>query len=809
MSKVVKSGTKGNVFTSKAMKKSSIMNTKSQSRFTSRRSDISVSHTHSRRSVTLSESKLTDGKSAGGQRLGLIVLDEDGNDVTPKPLHSYDPTVQKSGFFGSDNQSTVGTPTDVMSFTSVYQSFAQPFSRSIYGSTSNRSAKSKRSSIESSGEITESGPEVTTGFADVMTVRREEVEDLTDEDLNKMVDVILEETDTIWMFEQKGIAVSEESEESQIIQTKNTAYEELCKTKEGNDRFAERGMQTFNFAQKHKEIQAEKVGLTDAAINVTSWDMYDTYASKEEPPTSDSNEGIIEKRGRSLGGGGERRGSRDGSVGTSRVTESRASMLTMSVMGEPEPDPSPQPTTTETNETGVNPQWEKISNSESILKHLVVMERVVTENIYQPKQATYRGMSVLIDPDKEMEDAENATGGGSPDIMTAIGPTIDRLWSYSSPMTKGRNVSSMTWNKVNPDILAVGYGQFGFNEQNKNKGSLTCCWNLKNPEFPERVFHSKASVTALDFSSVYPNLLAVGLYDGTVCIYNVRNMTDQPVVDSFDCTGKHSSPVWQLCWIERERGLGEDRSEILISISADGRVVQWSIRKGFECSDLMKLKRTGSKNPQKKKEKAEALISRQAPGMCFDFHAKDSNMYLAGTEEGLIHKCSCSYNEQFLDTYTGHTGPLYKVRWSPYCPDVFLSCSSDWSIRLWKQTELKPVLNFFSTTKAVHDICWSPYSSTVFCAVNEGAVEIWDLKTNTLDPLITNLASPGMKFSCAIFSLNSNSVLVGDSDGHVSVYQLRNMSDKNEDKDASALSNIMNSTISSQVDKNSDEKRKE
>jgi len=38
----------------------------------------------------------------------------------------------------------------------------------------------------------------------------------------------------------------------------------------------------------------------------------------------------------------------------------------------------------------------------------------------------------------------------------------------------------------------------------------------------------------------------------------------------------------------------------------------------------MKLKRTGSKNSQKKKEKSEAFISRQAPGMCFDFHHKVS-----------------------------------------------------------------------------------------------------------------------------------------------------------------------------------------
>ena len=31
-----------------------------------------------------------------------------------------------------------------------------------------------------------------------------------------------------------------------------------------------------------------------------------------------------------------------------------------------------------------------------------------------------------------------------------------------------------------------------------------------------------------------------------------------------------------------------------------------------------------------------------------------TSSYLACTEEGYIHKCSCSYNEQVLETYTGH-----------------------------------------------------------------------------------------------------------------------------------------------------------
>nr|XP_039271960.1 dynein intermediate chain 4, axonemal-like [Styela clava] len=793
---------------------SGILTNTSQNRFTSRRSDITASQ--SRKSVSVSESKLGDSRIGG--HVGRIVRDEDGNDVTPKRLFIQDPSnvpKHQSQLFGSD-QSTVGTPTDFMSAASIYQTgttsaYAQPFSRSIFDATSNRSAKSKTmSSIDSNGEITEGGPEITTGLADVQIMRQEVKEILKEEDLNKIVDITLEESDTIWLFEQKQTALSTEGEDFADIDKRNQAYEELVKSRAGNDRYVATGMQTFNDAFKHKDIQTERIGLVETGVTVTNWDMYDTYQKEEasKPPATSTGRatatsGDISRPMSTMSVTGSKLKSEEESMSTSQITGSRASMITASVAGEPENESRTRSKSVVSNyDPNSDPAVEAILNSDELKQHLVVMERVVTENIYQPRQAMYRGLNVIRDPDKVEPEKDNAIVG-SPDLLMTMGPTLDRLWAYSCSITKGRNVSGMAWNKMNKDILAVGYGQFGFNEQNKTKNGLACCWNLKNPEYPERVFHTKAGVTAIDFSSANPNLLAVGLYDGTVCIYNVRSTKDSPVLDSFECIGKHSSPVWQLCWIDRDRGTGDEKSEVLISICADGRIVQWSIRKGFECTDLMKLKRTVAKNQQKKKEKAEAFISRQAPGLCFDFHAKDTNIYLAGTEEGAIHKCSCSYNEQYLDTYVGHTGPMYKIRWSPFSPDVFLSSSADWSIRLWMQSELKPVLNLFSSTKAVHDICWSPYNPTVFCSVNEGSVEIWDLSINTLDPIIVSLASPGIKLSCATFSKNSNSILVGDSDGQVSIYQLRDMGGTST-KQSNALMSLIESTLSSQLQRNDD-----
>ena len=62
----------------------------------------------------------------------------------------------------------------------------------------------------------------------------------------------------------------------------------------------------------------------------------------------------------------------------------------------------------------------------------------------------------------------------------------------------------------------------------------------------------------MDFSLTNPNLLAVGLYDGTIAVYNVKVSDSDPVLDTFECNQRHTAPVWQLKWIQKEKGKGMD-----------------------------------------------------------------------------------------------------------------------------------------------------------------------------------------------------------------------------------------------------------
>lgn len=111
-----------------------------------------------------------------------------------------------------------------------------------------------------------------------------------------------------------------------------------------------------------------------------------------------------------------------------------------------------------------------------------------------------------------------------------------------------------------------------------------------------------------------------------------------------------------------------------------------------------------------------------AGGCCFDFHLKASHLFVVGTEEGKIFKCSKEYSSENLLSFQGHAMSVYAVRYNPYHENYFLSCSADWTVKLWDHNDPKPIITF-DLNGSVGDVAWAPYSSTVFAAVTaEGKV---------------------------------------------------------------------------------------
>ncbi|UJR34108.1 hypothetical protein I4U23_021515 [Adineta vaga] len=576
----------------------------------------------------------------------------------------------------------------------------------------------------------------------------------------------LTETETMFILSIDSYIVANDATDLETIQKQNERYVELCKSRQGSDVFSDRGMNTFNNTVKNKEVQSEKIYSQSREAYASIADMYDSERGESK---------II------LGKSTHDTQTQDEPLTHTDVTRSVSSGVDKSHgtrLSEQSIDETmrKQAVTKSTNEQVEDPQ---LFDSSKIAMSVFVMERILNSNTNQLKQAVYRGLTPLTDREEK--------------TIAYSGLTLDKLFAYSADLTNNKNVSALAWNKKNSDLLAVGYGPFEYNDQ---RDGLVCCWCLKNQEYPERYYHTPSAVTTIAFSVKFPSLLAVGLFDGTVNVYNVQNNVDKPLLDTEEVPGKHTAPVWQLYWLGVEKSRDDDTGEVLMSVSTDGRVTQWLLRKGFESNDFMKLKRILTKQTIQRRDnsreprisKSENLLYRASGGLCFDVCPDDSTIYLCGTEEGLIHRCSFANNEQYLDTYSGHSGPIYRLVWSPLAKDVFLSSSADWSVSLWTIDRTQPCITFSSRKKPVFDICWSPKSATMFCCANEDAVEVWDISRNTLEPIDVILTTHPYIFTSITYAPNSECVLAGTNLGSVVVYNLTNLP---KPTDANELMNII------------------
>ncbi|KAM9789891.1 dynein axonemal intermediate chain 4 [Neosynchiropus ocellatus] len=731
-------------------------------------------------SSLVSPSRRSLSQAAGSRLLDkrhiVRVIDEDGNDVTPLPLLQAETSgsqTRSSRLFLDDF--SAGSASDN---TTASGSFSMPFSRSILGS----SRKSSQSTIDSvNEEIEETFGKRDTPVNIPDTQKKRDIvetveEQVTEEMLSEIIDINITESDTISLLDIPSTTVSVDADDADVLRKRNSRYVKACRSRTSSDKHVDRAMQTLNGATKNKQIQSDSVVKVDAGASATPWDIFDTFHSLEQSEDTAQRLDPERPKFREAAADSSRGAERSESSSLASTGSASSSMRELESLGDT---------------AGAESELQVILHSETFRHSLLVMQRSILASACQSKLAAYRQLPVLNDPDEpkhiykeEQEVEENSSS-----------PVLDHLWTYTCDLSRGLNVSCMAWNKKNQDLLAVGYGHFDCRDQ---AAGLVCCWSIKNSKWPERVITCESAVTSLDFSANNPSQLAVGTQDGSIAIYDLQSPAGAAkLVSSRDCSNKHLGPVWQLRWTRQELSLvGEEKVEALFSVAEDGRVCKWFVSKnGFDCQDLMKLKRLSTIKAvgNKTRKNTESLLSAHTAGMCFDFHPSDSSVYLAGTWEGLIHKCSCSNNQQYLETYRKHFCPVNNISWSPHAPDLFLSCSSDWTIQLWKQDDTRPLLGFTSSQRAVRDIKWSPTWATVFGAINEEQLAIWNLESSLLDPVVIQSAPSGVKLSCLLFG-QTNCVLVGDSAGQVMLYQLKNLR-LDEGRQGMVLEDIISSSV--------------
>ena len=82
-------------------------------------------------------------------------------------------------------------------------------------------------------------------------------------------------------------------------------------------------------------------------------------------------------------------------------------------------------------------------------------------------------------------------------------------------------------------------------------------------------------------------MIAAGLYDGSVVVYNLQSAGSEPVYQATANTGKHRDVVWSVRWTR------DDLESYLnfFSVSEDSRVTHWTlVRSSLVSTDKMVIR---------------------------------------------------------------------------------------------------------------------------------------------------------------------------------------------------------------------------
>ena len=135
---------------------------------------------------------------------------------------------------------------------------------------------------------------------------------------------------------------------------------------------------------------------------------------------------------------------------------------------------------------------------------------------------------------------------------------------------------------------------------------------------------------------------------------------------------------------------------------------------------------------------------------CSAFSRLETSIFFIGTEEKSIYQVNRfdrAGNKAGIEkgvVYVGHQSAITGLEFHPFSAaesnGLFLSCSMDWAIKLWKVQNpssnhcinVSPLKSFEDGTDYIADISWCPTHPAIFAAIDgSGRLYIFDLNINS------------------------------------------------------------------------------
>ncbi|KAH9275237.1 hypothetical protein BASA83_002472 [Batrachochytrium salamandrivorans] len=343
--------------------------------------------------------------------------------------------------------------------------------------------------------------------------------------------------------------------------------------------------------------------------------------------------------------------------------------------------------------------------------------------------------------------------------------SVSCLATFEHPhRSPGSWCTDLAWNNTGSTI-ATSYGRMDHASWCSHKGMI-CTWNISMRDLSSESFSFTAETTSclmtIAFHPEIPSLIAGGAFNGEIIIWSTANPQDPVVSISLSSDLTHQEPVSKVIWIPSTTIRGKFD---LMSVGNDGKVLVWGTDKYHmtprNISQIML-----SNIPKKIRLNTTAPNMDSPVGITsFSVSKHMPQEYILGTESGHIIKCTTTSAVEISSkqkevvgrlpnpvvfAYSSHVGPVQTIIHSPFHRNLFLSCGSDGSLRLYNQLQFKHVLMWEPSDHPLCSVDWSPFRRTVFSGTTQdGDIHFYDLAVSHGIPVATIHATESSTQGCS------------------------------------------------------------
>lgn len=340
--------------------------------------------------------------------------------------------------------------------------------------------------------------------------------------------------------------------------------------------------------------------------------------------------------------------------------------------------------------------------------------------------------------------------------------TMKTIALFKDPADEKRSVTKIGWHPEGPTKIVGSYSNLRFQRMTDEMPMASFIWDINERNVPLTELRTTSPLVCCQYNHKNSDCLVGGCYNGLIHYYDLRKGPAPVGKSSVEVS--HYDPVYDVVWLQSKSGTE------CASVSSDGRLLFWDVRKMTEVQDECILTDGGKDEPKTLGGVSLEWMQEAGP-----------TKYLMGTEHGIIISCNRRpkkaveigqwFGVEERGGFGRHFGPVYAVKRNPFQPKFFLSVG-DWCAKMWMEDLKGPMLQTPYYSSFLSTGAWSPTRAGVFFLCRQdGRLDTWDYFYRMNEVSLSQKISDAALTSLSV-QAQGGLAAVGDSEGVITLMQL-------------------------------------